>query len=121
MVNATNYFEDFILTTTFIDKPTFVALFVNGSPGDTGTQNAEVSGGGYARKSASWTVVTGTASLAAALVWTNMPAASVGGWGVYDAAEGGNLLIGAALNQVKTVAAGDSFSTDVGALTVTCD
>lgn len=121
MVNATDYLENKILNDLLVNQTTFVALYVNGSPGDAGTANPEVSGGSYKRKQATWTVANGTASLAAAILWSGMPAATVGGWAVFDAESGGNMLIAAAFTSAKTVAAGDSFSTDVGALTVSCD
>ena len=121
MVNATDYLETKILNDLLTSGSTYIALYLSDSPGDTGTANAEVSGGSYVRKAATWNVSGGIATLAAAILWSGMPAALVGGWAILDAEQGGNMLIAAKFTQAKNVAAGDSFSCDVGALTVTCD
>lgn len=77
----------------------YVALFTT-NPTDAGG-GVEVSGGDYSRKqlsqaTATWNAPSGTPRLidnASAIEWLSVTwAATVTGWGLYDASSGGNLL-----------------------------
>jgi len=123
----TDYLEDKILkhvfTNTAYTSPTtvYVGLFT-AAPTDTGG-GTEVSGSGYARKSAAFTV-SGTGTLA-----TNSAAiefdAATGTWGtivaiaVFDALTTGNMLAWADLTTSKAIATGDVLRIPVGDLDIT--
>jgi len=123
----TDYLEDKILkhvfTNTAYTSPTtvYVGLFTV-APSDTGG-GTEVSGSGYARKSAAFTV-SGTGTLA-----TNSSAiefdAATGSWGtivavaIFDASTSGNMLAFADLTTIKTIASGDVLRIPVGDLDIT--
>jgi hypothetical protein len=123
----TDYLEDKVLKHVFTNvaytSPTtvYVGLFTV-APTDTGG-GTEVSGSGYARKSAAFTV-SGTATLA-----TNSAAiefdAATGSWGtivaiaVFDALTTGNMLAFADLTTSKTIATGDVLRIPTGDLDIT--
>ena len=123
----TDYLEDKILkhvfTNTAYTSPTtvYVGLFTV-APTDTGG-GTEVSGSGYARKSAAFTV-SGTGTLA-----TNSSAiefdAATGSWGtivaiaVFDALTTGNMLAFADLTTSKAIATGDVLRIPAGDLDIT--
>jgi hypothetical protein len=123
----TDYLEDKILkhvfTNTAYTSPTtvYVGLFTV-APTDVGG-GTEVSGSGYARKSAAFTV-SGTDTLA-----TNSAAiefdAATGSWGtivaiaVFDASTSGNMLAFADLTTSKTIATGDVLRIPAGDLDIT--
>jgi hypothetical protein len=123
----TDYLEDKILkhvfTNTAYTSPTtvYVGLFTV-APSDTGG-GTEVSGSGYARKSAAFTV-SGTSTLA-----TNSAAiefdAATGSWGtivamaVFDALTTGNMLAWADLTTSKSIATGDVLRIPAGDLDIT--
>jgi hypothetical protein len=123
----TDYLEDKILkhvfTNTSYTSPTtvYVGLFT-AAPTDAGG-GTEISGSGYARKSAAFTV-SGTGTLA-----TNSAAiefdAATGSWGtvvaiaVFDALTTGNMLAWADLTTSKTIATGDILRIPVGDLDIT--
>jgi hypothetical protein len=123
----TDYLEDKILKHVFTNvaytSPTtvYVGLFTV-APTDVGG-GTEVSGSGYARKSAAFTV-SGTGTLA-----TNSAAiefdAATGSWGtivaiaVFDALTTGNMLAFADLTTSKTIASGDVLRIPTGDLDIT--
>ena len=123
----TDYLEDKILnhvfTNTAYTSPTtvYVGLFTV-APTDTGG-GTEVSGSGYARKSATFTV-SGTSTLA-----TNSAAiefdAATGSWGtivaiaVFDALTTGNMLAFADLTTSKAISSGDVLRIPTGDLDIT--
>ena len=123
----TDYLEDKILkhvfTNTAYTSPTtvYVGLFTV-APTDVGG-GTEVSGSGYTRKSAAFTV-SGTTTLA-----TNSAAiefdAATGSWGtivaiaVFDASTSGNMLAFADLTTSKTIATGDVLRIPAGDLDIT--
>jgi len=123
----TDYLEDKILKHVFTNvaytSPTtvYVGLFTV-APSDTGG-GTEVSGSGYTRKSAAFTV-SGTTTLA-----TNSAAiefdAATGSWGtivaiaVFDASTSGNMLAFADLTTSKTIATGDVLRIPAGDLDIT--
>ena len=120
-------FETTVLTWSFTTssatRPTewHIALYT-ASPSDPGG-GTEVSGGGYARQSVTFTVSGNTASNTAAIEW---PVATSGygtvtDVGVFDAASGGNLIAYAALTTSKSIDTGDVFRLPAGDLDVTLD
>ena len=130
MAGFTNYAEDLVLdwlfSTASATRPTswYVALYTV-APGEGGG-GTEVSGGSYARQSATFTI-SGTAPTQAANTSAiEFPTAS-GSWGtivaagVFDASTGGNLLAFADLTAAKTIGSGDVLRFDAGTLIITLD
>jgi len=126
-MSFSNTFETTVLTWVFTTssatRPTewHIALYT-ASPSDPGG-GTEVSGGGYARQSVTFTVSGNTASNTAAIEW---PVATAGygtvtDVGVFDAASGGNLIAYAALTTSKAIDTGDVFRLPAGDLDVTLD
>ena len=112
-----------VFTTNSATRPTewHIALYT-ASPSDPGG-GTEVSGGGYARQSVTFTVSGNTASNTAAIEW---PVATAGygtvtDVGVFDASSGGNLIAYAALTTSKAIDTGDVFRLPAGDLDVTLD
>jgi hypothetical protein len=127
MSSFTDYTENLALTYLFttgsVTRPTawYVGLFT-AAPSDTGG-GTEVSGSGYARKSAAFTV-SGTGTLA-----TNSSAidfdAATGTWGtivamaIFDASTSGNMLAWAPLTTARTINDGDVFRIPATSLSIT--
>jgi hypothetical protein len=123
----TDYLEDKILKHVFTNvaytSPTtvYVGLFTV-APTDVGG-GTEVSGSGYARKSATFTV-SGTGTLASNSAAIDFDAAT-GSWGtivaiaVFDALTTGNMLAFADLTTSKTIATGDVLRIPTGDLDIT--
>tara|TARA_R110000764_G_scaffold16778_1_gene46586 strand:- start:433 stop:819 length:387 start_codon:yes stop_codon:yes gene_type:complete len=126
-MSLTNAFETstlkYLLTTDTVTRPTawYIGLFTS-DPTDTGVAGTEVSGSGYARTVAAFTVTTDTASNSASI---EFPAASGGNWGtvgwigIMDAASGGNMIIHSALTVAKAINDGDVFRIPTGDLDIT--
>ena len=126
-MSLTNAFETstlkYLLTTDSVTRPTawYVGLFTS-DPTDTGAAGTEVSGNGYTRKVASFTVTGDTASNSESI---EFPAASGGNWGTVgwignmDASSGGNMIIHSALTTAKAINDGDVFRIPTGDLDVT--
>lgn len=130
MAGLSNYAEDLVLdwlfTTTAATRPTswYVALYTV-APGEGGG-GTEVSGGSYARQSATFTV-SGTAPTQA----TNSAAiefpTATASWGtivsaaIFDASTAGNMIAFADLTASKTIASGDVFRFNASSLTVTLE
>lgn len=108
-------------TTGSPTRPTawHVALFT-AAPGEAGG-GTEVSGGSYARLSATFTVSGDLATNSGALEWPTAAA----NWGtithvaVFDASSGGNILAYAALTASKNITTGDVFRIPAGDLDIT--
>jgi hypothetical protein len=125
-LSLTNTFETTVLTWLLTDgsatRPTawYVGLFTT-DPGETGA-GTEVSGFGYARTAATFTVTGDTASNSAGV---EFPAATGGNWGtithigILDAETGGNMIIHAPLTVSKAISDGDVFRIPTGDLDVT--
>jgi hypothetical protein len=123
----TDYLEDKILkhvfTNTAYTSPTtiYVGLFT-AAPTDAGG-GTEISGSGYTRKSAAFTV-SGTGTLATNSAAIDFDAAT-GSWGtvvamaVFDASTAGNMLAWADLTTSKTIATGDILRIPSGDLDIT--
>ena len=99
----------------------YVALYTV-APTDS-TTGTEVSGGGYARQSASFTTTGNAATNAGAIEY---PPAT-GNYGtvvataLLDASSGGNMLAYATLSASKTISTGDVFRIPAGDLDITLD
>jgi hypothetical protein len=130
MPGFTNYAEDLVLdwlfSTASATRPTswYVALYTV-APGETGG-GTEVSGGSYARQSATFTI-SGTAPTQAANTAAIEFPTATGSWGsvvaagVFDASTGGNLLAFADLTAAKTISSGDVLRFDASTLVITLD
>lgn len=126
-MSFSNYLEtevlDFAFTTGTATRPTawYLALYT-AAPSDTGG-GTEVSGGGYARQSVTFTVSGNTASNNAAIEFPTATGnyGTVTHIGVFDALSGGNLLAYASLTTSKTIETGDVFRVPSGDLDITLD
>ena len=115
---------DHVFGGTAYTAPTtlYVALYTV-APTDTGG-GTEVSGGGYVRKTAAFTVSgtsPTTASNSAAVEYPTATAnyGTVVAVGIFDALSGGNLLAYANLDTSKVVSTGDVFRFNTGDLDIT--
>lgn len=126
MAAISNYLENALINATLRNTAysspatVYVALFTS-DPTDAGS-GTEVSGGSYARRSATFAAPSNGASSTNADV--QFPQAT-GNWGtithfgIYDALTTGNLLYHGALTTSKTIETGDVFKIASGNLTVT--
>lgn len=126
-MSFSNYLETELLDHVFAGNaytsPTtvYVGLFTS-NPDEDGS-GTEVSGGSYARQTATFTVSGNTATTTAAI---EFPTAT-GTWGtvthigIYDALTSGNLLAYAALTTSKSIASGDVFRIPTGDIDITLD
>jgi len=127
-MSLTNTFETTTLTWLFTadsaTRPTswYIGLFTS-DPTDTGSAGTEVSGGSYARTSASFTISGNEATNSASIEFPE----ATGSWGtithigVMDASSGGNMIVHSALSTSKTIASGDVFRINAGDLDITLD
>ena len=126
-MSFSNTFETRVLTWVFTSgsatRPTawYVALFTTNPAEDA--SGTEVSGGGYARQSATFTVSGNTASNSGAIEYPTATAGygTVSHVGVFDASSGGNLISYAALTTSKTIETGDVLRIPAGDLDITLD
>jgi hypothetical protein len=126
-MSFSNTFETRVLTWVFTSgsatRPTawYVALFTTNPAEDA--SGTEVSGGGYARQSATFTVSGNTASNSGAIEYPTATAGygTVSHVGVFDASSGGNLIAYAALTTSKTIDTGDVLRIPAGDLDITLD
>lgn len=126
MAAMSNYLENALINVTLRNtaytSPTtvYVGLFTS-DPTDAGS-GTEVSGGSYARKSATFGAPSNGASSTSADVQFDQ---ATGDWGtvthfgIFDALTTGNLLYHGALTSSKTIETGDVFKIASGNLTVT--
>ena len=128
MAGFSDYLEDKVLEHVFggnaytAPSTLYVALYTS-APSDTGG-GTEVSGGGYVRKTATFTVSgtnPTTASNTGAVEYPTATAnyGTVTSVGIFDALSGGNLLAYANLTASKVVSTGDVFRFNAGDLDVT--
>jgi predicted 2-oxoglutarate/Fe(II)-dependent dioxygenase YbiX len=115
---------DHILGTTSWTMPAAVslALFTVNPNFETGAGGTEATGGSYARKAIAFTAASGGATSNSAekkwTVGTDIAAGTYTGWGVYDAASGGNLLFGDTFSSSKVLTGtGDTLTFAAGAIT----
>ena len=127
-MSFTNFLETEILDHVFggnaytAPSTLYVALFTAVSDAEAGTVT-EVTGGGYARQSAAFTVTGNTASNSASVEYPTATASygTVTHVGIYDASTGGNLMCTASLTASKAIDTGDVFRIPTGDLDITLD
>lgn len=129
-MSFTNYLEDKVLEHVFggnaytAPSTLYIGLFT-AAPSDTGG-GTEVSGGSYARKSATFTVSGTNPTQASNSADIDFPTATAS-WGtvthigVYDALTGGNLLAYASATTSKTITSGDVLRISTGDLDIELD
>lgn len=124
--NISNYLEnkllDHFLGTASYTMPStvYVALYTV-APTDAGG-GTEVTGGSYARQTATFTSASGGATSNTANVdFANMPACTVVAIGVHDALTSGNLLVWGTLTNNKSLDAGDTLRIATGDLDISID
>lgn len=126
-MSFSNTFENRVLTWVFTagsaTRPTswHVALFTS-NPAEDGS-GTEVSGGDYARQSATFTVTGNAASNSAAIEFPTATASygTVTHVGIYDASTGGNLIAYAALTSSKAIDTGDVLRLPASDIDITLD
>jgi hypothetical protein len=126
MAEMSNYLENALINATLRNTsytpPTtvYVALFTT-DPTDAGS-GTEVTGGSYARKSATFAAPSnGVSTTSADVTFDQCTLAwgTVTHIGIYDALTTGNLLYHTPLTTSKAIDAGDIFKIASGSLTVT--
>jgi len=128
MSEMSSYLEDALLKATLLNTAftTVATPYISlhtADPTDDGS-GAEVSGGSYARTSASFATASGTGGSVATDADVTFPTATAS-WGtvthigIWDASSSGNLLYHTALDSSKTIDTGDIFKISSGNLTVT--
>ena len=124
--NLSNYLEnkliDHFLGTTSFTMPAavYVGLYTV-APDDTGG-GTQVTGGSYARQTATFTASSsGATSNSANIDFAGMPAATVVAIGIFDASTAGNLLLWGTLTVNKTTDAGDTLRIATGDLDISID
>jgi hypothetical protein len=126
MAEMSNYLENALINatlraTTFTSPATVYVSLHTADPTDAGT-GTEVSGGSYARQSATFASPSNGASATNADI--TFPQAT-GNWGtvshigIWDASTSGNLYYHTALDASKAIDTGDIFKIASGSLTVT--
>ena len=126
MAEMSNYLENALINatlraTTFTSPATVYVSLHTADPTDDGS-GTEVSGGSYARQSASFAAPSNGASATNADI--TFPQAT-GNWGtvthigIWDASTSGNLYYHTALDASKAIDTGDIFKIASGSLTVT--
>jgi hypothetical protein len=126
MAEMSNYLENALINatlraTTFTSPATVYVSLHTADPTDDGS-GTEVSGGSYARKSATFASPSNGASSTSADVTFDQ---ATGSWGtithigIWDNSTSGNLLYHTALTASKAIATGDIFKIASGSLTVT--
>ena len=123
----TDYLENKLLAHSFSNtaytspSTVYVALYTV-APTDS-TTGTEVTGGGYVRRSASFTTTGSASTNAAALEWPTATTnyGTVVAVAVLDASSSGNMLAFAALAANKTISTGDVFRIPAGDLDITLD
>ena len=126
MAEMSNYLENALINVTLRNtaytSPTTVYVSLHtADPTDAGT-GAEVSGGSYARKSATFAAPSDGVSATSADVTFDQATASWGTIthiGIWDALTTGNMLYHTPLTTSKTIDSGDIFKIASGSLTVT--
>lgn len=127
-MSFSNYLEDAVLNHVFGSgsgtytpaSTLYVALFTS-APNDTGASSGtEVSGGGYARQTGTFTTSSGTASNDSAIEYPTATAdyGTVVAMGIFDASSGGNLLAYGTLTTSKNVSSGDVLRFNASAVNI---
>jgi len=126
-MSFSNTYETNVLSWTFtngaVTRPTswYIGLFTS-NPGEA-SGGIEISGSGYAREAATFTVTGNAASTSGAVEFNE----ATGSWGIithvaiFDAITGGNQIAYAALTTSKTIDTGDILRFPAGDIDVTLD
>lgn len=126
-MSFSNYLEtkvlDHVFGGTSYTAPSTLYLSLHTANPDEDGSGAEVSGGGYARQTITFTTSGNTTSSSAAVEFPTATAnyGTVTHVGVYDASSAGNLLAYAALTSSKTIETGDVFRVPTGDLDISLD
>jgi hypothetical protein len=126
-MSFSNYLEtellDHVFTNSAYTAPStlYLALFTS-APGEAGG-GTEVSGSGYLRQTAAFTVSGNEATNSASIEFPTATGSygTVTHVGVFDASSSGNLLCYAALSASKAIESGDVFRVPAGDLDITLD
>jgi hypothetical protein len=126
MAAMSNYLENALINatlrnTTFTSPSTVYVGLYTSDPTDANT-GTEVTGGSYARQSATFGAPSdGASSINAAIEFPQATGSwgTVAYFGILDASTSGNLLYHGALTVSKTIDTGDVFKFASGALSVT--
>lgn len=121
--NLSDYLEnkllDHFLGTTSYTMPStiYIALYTV-APDDTGG-GTEVTGGSYARQTATFdAAASGATQNSADIDFVDMPACTVVAIGIHDASTSGNLLVHGTLTANKSLDAGDTLRIATGDLDI---
>lgn len=109
--------------TNFTVTTPYISLHTTPGPGNNGANEltAGSEGGAYARQAcASWDSATPRTNVSV-LTWTNTPFAAATHFGIWDAASGGNYLMGGALSIPVTLFLGETARFSAGRLKVNCE
>ena len=126
MAALSNYLENALINATLRNTTytspavVYVGLFIT-DPTDAGS-GTEVSGGSYARQTATFGAPSdGASTTSADSTFPTCTAdwGTVAFFGIYDASTSGNLFYYGALNNSKTIETGDILKIEAGNLTVT--
>jgi hypothetical protein len=126
MAAISDYLEAKLLDHTFRNTAytppatVYLALYT-ANPTDAGG-GTEVTGGSYARQAVTFGAAAspgGTVANSALVTFTNMPACTVTGCAVMDAATAGNLLMHGPPVANRTVSAADALTVAIGDLVLT--
>lgn len=122
--NLSNYLENklldhFLATTSYTAPSNVYVALMTVAEDDTGTAGTEVSGGSYARQTATFdAAASGATQNSANIDFTDMPACTVVGIAIYDASTAGNLLVHGTLTANKSLDAGDTLRIATGDLDI---
>lgn len=122
MASATNYLRDSIVRHVLRNEPytspqdVWLALFT--SPTDEEGAGTEVTGGGYARQTITFSTTADDGTLENnSLTFTDMPEVTVVGLGIFDDDTAGNMLYFANFSPVS-VEVSDTYPVNAGTLSV---
>jgi len=122
--NLSDYLENklldhFLATTSYTAPSNVYVALMTVAEDDTGSAGTEVTGGSYARQSATFdAAASGATQNSSNLDFTGMPACTVVGIAIYDASSAGNLLVHDTLTANKTLDAGDTLRIATGDLDI---
>jgi hypothetical protein len=122
--NLSDYLENklldhFLATTSYTAPSNVYVALMTVAEDDTGSAGTEVTGGSYARQSATFdAAASGATQNSSNIDFTGMPACTVVGIAIYDASSAGNLLVHGTLTANKTLDAGDTLRIATGDLDI---
>jgi len=119
-MSATTYLDNRVLT--YITSTTLYLGLFTANPGNTGSQTSEVTGGGYARQSITFSSISsGSTSNSSAIIFPT----STASWGtityfaVLDSLTNGNMLFYVAVPTSRTIASGQVLTVNINGITIT--